>query len=182
MAKNYILEPTELSWDENAGQYVISSQTSLFDLSLLNENVICEVSDGTLLKYAGEYDGFIFSIHGVVDEYGEAQLPFVVYADDEVSLSYLIEGEPATPTVTVSIYTETEDPEPSGEDESDSDSNDISRNFAFSDHSRNDMDGIADIMDDLLGLSTNSEEESSDDEQPSEDTTPEPGPSEDESK
>lgn len=136
MSKNYILEPIELFWISEVNQYDVTPQTGLFDTSLLNENVICEVSDGTLLKYAGEYEGFTFNIDGGMVK--EQQFPIVIYYDDEegVYLCYQPEGEPATPTVTVSIYTEEDDPEPAPTD------NPFSKNIVHNDHPYNAVERI----------------------------------------
>lgn len=40
---------------------------------------------------------------------------------------------------------------------------DISKNTSFSDHARNDLDGIADLMDSVLGLAKAEETQTSDD-------------------
>ena len=178
MAKTYILEPTEAEF--TASQDMFRANVN-FDWTTLDGYPGDEAEDEEIdtflantfsgskfemmygeepisLLYAEVDFSVRFTVSGeyVEDNYPRASVSF--YDLDLMRINVVLaEGRSVIPvagTYTVSIYTGEDDPEPSEEDDPEPapSSNDISRNFAFSDHSRNDMDGIVDIMDDLLGL------------------------------
>lgn len=166
MAKTYILEPIEVefSYGEFSTENIILSKE---DILAIPQDAAAQIGD-TVLKFHSIYQEIDAKPNGVICNFtsnGEEDDPddlssisllmfgfFEAFSSgffsgpDKNVFNYSNQADMVSGTYTVSIYTETDDPEPAPS------SNDISRNFAFSDHSRNDMDGIADIMDDLLGL------------------------------
>ena len=168
MAKTYILEPTELHFNRGLGDLDASlADTPLASLtvdelkslipigSIININngdkfIVCQYTDDGVYS---SRDGNATALDTVPEEYATFYaLPGSSVISRFEFASKLI-AEPGT--YTVSIYTETEDDAPKYP----------TNNFDFSDHPRNDMAGIYDLLDDILGLKESENEE----------TTPESG-------
>lgn len=142
MSKTYILEPTELEFEQGGASLPVDNAETAYEA--IPEGAIIEIS-GTKLKYAATNHASqkTFTPDGTIPESEPENWASVSFEEGFLLIAYKNAG-----TFTVSIYTETEDEDPGYTD--------ISHNFAFEDHPRNDLDGIADIMDAVLGLTKSS--------------------------
>lgn len=172
MAKTYILEPTEVEFNSDIPDLIAGLEnTPLHELTfdefknLIPDGSIVDINNGDKFITASDKDGVVATRNG---SYPEAQpeeyAVFNFHGDLGFPASLSIHSNTTTEpgTYTVSIYTETEDDAPKYS----------TNNFDFSDHPRNDMAGIDDLLDDILGLKESEDEETKSESDEEEDHTP----------
>lgn len=156
MSKNYILEPVECEFSETidfGNKAVITSQVLTYEsLTMFDSSYVLEVSDGTVLKYAGQEDSgdatrqVYFTPDGTLSETAPETFAIVGHRDEIISSdpSVIPNVEAATliiysspGTFTVSIYTETPDETPDVDPGAG-----LSKNVVHNDHPYNAVERI----------------------------------------
>lgn len=141
MSKTYIFGPVDVPFDVNPSANCLDAGLEVSNYDPKNTKIT--VGDLTCI-YAKDAtpieQGYQYSEDGTIDShtavyinayYGDAsEGGFEVFSEEMFAKG--------AATYTVSIYTGEDDPEPSG--------GSISKNFSFVDHSRNDLNGIAEIV------------------------------------
>ena len=155
MPRNYILKLEEVEFDENSniltGGITASSDFNFGDMT----GSVLEIGGEKFLFASSDEEGtgvlYDFTRDGVLpteepEEFASVSHDSIVVPGEDTTFSvsfsckiskYPVSGAPYT--LPVYLYTGEDDPDPT------------SRNFSFSDHSRNDVDGIDNLMDALLG-------------------------------